>query len=69
MARLDGRLVAATSVLPELRVTRNALLPAPPKPKEPGAKAAKPRNSGGETNRVSQDAVLNIKQGGDVVGV
>ena len=42
-------------------------LKAPARPKD--AKPAPGVNSGGEMNRVSQDAVLNIKQGGDVVGV
>ena len=43
-------------------------LKAPAKPKDPAAKAV-PKEPVGEMNRVSRDAVLNIKQGGDVVGV
>ena len=43
-------------------------LKAPAKPKTPIEKPV-PGTNGGEMNRVSSDAILNIRQGGDVVGV
>ena len=60
----DGRRIFASMV-------HHLALGEPAKPKDPAAKAAAaPKTpTSGEMNRVSQDAVVNIKQGGDVFGV